>query len=318
MARRPDRELDPILRFVADQFTWEDGMIRVSGRDYNGILDSECARGGELSCLSCHSMHHSIDDPRPIDTWADDQLTDGMEGDGACLQCHETFAEAIEAHTHHPAQSPGARCYNCHMPHTTYGLLKAIRSHTIGRSPSVRESVDYGRPNACNLCHLDKSLAWTGRYLEEWYGRPRESLPSEEEETRSAALLWLLRGDPAQRALAAWHMGWAPAVAASGADWMAPFLAEVLDDSYSGVRFIAARSLQRINGFEDIGYDYIAPEASLVEAKRQVQARWRRMHPLETFQARSELFFDSQGEVDVGAVRDVLHRRDRRHVHISE
>ena len=72
------------------------------------------------------------------------------------------------------------------------------------------------------------------------------------------------------------------------------------------------------NGFEDIGYDYIAPEASLVEAKRQVQARWRRMHPLKTFQARSELFFDSQGEVDVGAVRDVLRRRDRRQVHISE
>ena len=318
VARRPDRELDPILRFVADQFTWDDGMIRVSGRDYNGILDSECARGGELSCLSCHSMHHSSDDPRSIDTWADDQLSYGMGGDGACLQCHESFAEAIEAHTHHPARSPGARCYNCHMPHTTYGLLKAIRSHTIGRSPSVRESVDYGRPNACNLCHLDKSLSWTGHYLEEWYGRPRENLPGKEEETRSAALLWLLRGDPAQRALAAWHMGWAPAVAASGSDWMAPFLAEVLDDSYSGVRFIAGRSLQRIAGFEDIGYDYIAPEASLVEAKRQVQARWRRMHPLETFRARSELFFDPQGEVDVGAVRNVMRRRDRRHVHISE
>lgn len=318
VARRPDQELDQFMRFVADQFTWEDGMIRVSGRDYNGILDSECARGGELSCLSCHSMHHARDDPRSVDTWADDQLSFRMDGDQACLQCHDSFANAIEAHTHHPSQSSGARCYNCHMPHTTYGLLKAIRSHTIGRSPSVRESVEYGRPNACNLCHLDKSLAWTGRYLEEWYGRAQAELPSEEEKTRSAALLWLMRGDPVQRALAAWHMGWSPAVEASGSDWIPPYLAEVLDDSYSGVRFIAGRTLRRIPGFEDFDYDYIAPMPALADARATVQARWRRMHPIETFQDRTELFFDSDGEVDVRAVLYVLRRRDKRHVFISE
>lgn len=318
IARRPDQELDPYMRFVADQFSWSDGMVRASGRDYNGILDSECARGGELSCLSCHTMHQADDDPRPIATWANDQLSLGMGSDQACLQCHESFAGAIEAHTHHPAESSGSRCYNCHMPHTTYGLLKAIRSHTFGRSPSVRESVEIGRPNACNLCHLDKSLGWTGRVLEAWYGQPGVTHLVEEEETQSAALLWLLRGDPAQRAITAWHMGWAPAAAASGSDWMPPFLAEGLVDPYSGVRFLTGRSLQSIPGFEDFAYAYVAPLPELDQAKRDAQARWRGMHPIDTFKGRSNLFFDSDGEFDFGAVRDVLRRRDKRHVHISE
>ena len=47
------------------------------------------------------------------------------------------------------------------MPYTTYGLLKTIRSHTDQQSVGRRRRVETGRPNACNLCHLDKTLAWT-------------------------------------------------------------------------------------------------------------------------------------------------------------
>ena len=54
-------------------------------------------------------------------------------------------------------------CYNCHMPYTSYGLLKALRSHQI-TGPSVTTSVQTGRPNACNACHLDKPLGWTATY----------------------------------------------------------------------------------------------------------------------------------------------------------
>ena len=66
----------------------------------------------------------------------------------------------ISAHTHHRAESSGSRCYNCHMPRTTFGLLHAMRSHQVS-VPTVKESLDHGRPNACNLCHLDKTLAWS-------------------------------------------------------------------------------------------------------------------------------------------------------------
>ena len=99
---------------------------------------------------------------------------------------------------------------------------------------------------------------------------------------------------------------------------MAPFLAEALVDSYSGVCFIAGRSLRRIPGFEDFPYDYVAAESELAKAKREAQARWRRMHPLEEFKGHSALLFDSQGELDIKGIRDLLERRDHRHVFISE
>ena len=117
---------------------WADGMIRVSGREFNGLSDSACYQRGELSCLSCHSLHKTDDDPRPLVEWADDQLGVGMNGNDACLQCHESNRYDSK-HTHHQPHSSGSRCYNCHMPHTTYGLLKAIRSHQIS-SPEIRRA----------------------------------------------------------------------------------------------------------------------------------------------------------------------------------
>ena len=47
----------------------------------------------------------------------------------ACLNCHAEIADDIPGHTHHKPDSSGSDCNNCHMPHTVYGLLSAIRSH---------------------------------------------------------------------------------------------------------------------------------------------------------------------------------------------
>ena len=195
---------------------WNDGQVRVSGRDFSALAASGCYQRGEISCLSCHSMHQYQDTAH--------QLRPRMEGNQACLQCHTSYEAKLEQHTHHRATSTGSLCYNCHMPHTTYGLLKGIRSHTIN-SPSVKTSLATGRPNACNLCHLEKSLGWTAATLAGWYQQPVESM-SEEQRNGSAAAAWLLKGDAGQRALAAWHFGWEPAQAASGRAWMGRLLAE--------------------------------------------------------------------------------------------
>jgi hypothetical protein len=83
------------------------------------------------------------------------------------------------------------------MSHTTYGLFKAIRSHTID-TPSVQTSLSTGRPNACNQCHLDKTMAWTAGRLEQWYGIGRPDLDDAESAT-SAGVLWALKGDAGQK-----------------------------------------------------------------------------------------------------------------------
>ena len=200
--------------YVAGQF-WSDGMARVSGREFSGIIDSPCFVSGELSCLSCHTMHQAPDDARALTAWANDQLGRDMDGDQACTQCHPSFVDpqTRTAHTRHSRQSDGSRCYNCHMPNTSYGLLKAMRTHRIS-VPSARETLETGRPNACNLCHLDKSLGWTAAKLRERYGIESPELPPDARDLPLA--LWMgLTGDAGQRALIAAALGWAPAHEAS-------------------------------------------------------------------------------------------------------
>ena len=133
------------------------------------------------------------------------------------------------------------------MPYTTYGLLKTIRSHQIS-SPSVPATLETGRPNACNLCHLDKTLGWTAQYLEAWYSRTPPALGSDEQSV-AASLLWLLKGDAGQRAIVAQSMGWPAAQQASGTGWLTPYLALTAKDSYDAVRYIAARSQRTLPPF---------------------------------------------------------------------
>ena len=192
-------------------------MVRVSGREYNGLNRSPCFQHGTMSCTSCHDLHRADFDQ---DEWANDQLGKGMRTNKACIQCHTEYSkeDQLTSHTHHQATSYGSLCYNCHMPHTTYGLLKAIRSHQVS-SPSVRETVEVGRPNACNQCHIDRTLSWTSNSLEDWYGISSPAL-SQDQQNYSATLHAALSGDAGQRVLAAWSLGWSAAHQASSTDWI--------------------------------------------------------------------------------------------------
>jgi hypothetical protein len=260
-------------RFFGDSF-WPDGLIRVTGRELNGTMASPCFKGGKFSCLSCHEMHPDKLDGASLATWKDEHQTKpGMaDSDQSCLQCHTKFEGRITAHTHHAPESSGSSCLNCHMPHTTYGLLRALRSHTI-TSPSVRESVEVGRPNACNLCHLDQPLAWTADKLNEWYGQKSPALSAEDREIAAGAV-WLLKGDAGQRGLVAWSMGWEPAKKASGSEWFYPYLAFELNDPYAAVRFAAWKSLQSLPGFTDFKFDYSINDAAQKAALETAYRKW--------------------------------------------
>ena len=271
-----------------------------------------------MSCLSCHQMHQADDDSRPSAEWANDQLQVEATGNRACVQCHQEYQDqtVLTAHTHHAPASSGSNCVNCHMPHTAYGLLKAIRSHQI-EIPIVRVSRETGRPMACNLCHLDKTMAWTDQHLADWYGTEKAELTADEQSI-AASLLWAVRGDAGQRALLAWHMGWKPAQDISGTDWIGPYLSLLLDDRYDAVRFIASRSLRGIPGYEKFQYDFVAPQS----ARRAGSARAMNIWETRSAKARQEndraVLIDAAGQIQMDTVRRLLLLRDDRDIGLLE
>lgn len=301
--------------FFSDSF-WSDGRVRVTGRELNALLISPCYQGGDFSCLSCHEMHPERTDPATLSKWRNDQLRPDMETDSACLQCHKKFATNLTAHTHHQADSSGSRCYNCHMPHSSYGLLRAIRSHTVS-SPTVRESLEHGRPNACNLCHLDQSLGWTAANLQSWYGQEMPKLGRDDRDL-SAAAQWLLKGDAGQRSLVVWHMGWSPAQRASNYTWLYPFLIVELNDPYAAVRFAAWKSLQSLAGFSGLDYDFTADDRHQKEAAASAYQKWWHEVRLQDDSYRAQTILESNGMFRQDVFDRLLEQRSKRKIILAE
>jgi len=198
------------------------------------------------------------------------------------------------------------------MTYTTYGLLKAIRSHQVD-SPSVAASLATGRPNACNQCHLDKTLAWSAEHLATRYG---QEIPEMNEVERGvpASLIWMLSGDAAQRGLIAWTMGWEPARQASDSRWMTPFLAQLLIDPYDAVRYNASEALFLQPGYGSFTYDFTAPEDARRAAFAQALEIWRSL-PEEQRHDPSELL---QGPLPDHIFSLLLSRRNDRMVALAE
>ncbi len=315
-------EADP---HMFEDLFWPDGMPRVTGREYTSMIESPCyahknEAKGIMSCLSCHQMHKpsAPEDPREMKEWANDQLRQEMQGNRACTQCHEGFDTdaKLTAHTHHDKDSSGSRCYNCHMPYTSYGLLGAIRTHLVD-SPTVQNSLETGRPNACNQCHLDRTLAWSSDHLKKWYDTKPPPLTNEQQ-TTAASIAWLLKGDANQRALIAWSFGWDKARQASGYDWMPPYLAQLLVDPYHAVRYIAQRSLRRINGYDELKYDYIGEPSDLRAGRRRVLDIWIANRPPASDDDRSQLLLDTDGALQQDRFNHLLGQRNNRRVNLAE
>jgi predicted CXXCH cytochrome family protein len=119
-----------------------------------------------VTCHTCHDVHGT-----PYD---------GMlrkPADVLCLDCHGAGSpngprtSTLEEHTHHPAGSPGSQCIACHMPKIAQTLGDVnVRSHTFRFVPPS-ETDAYKIPNACNVCHTDKSTSWAADALKGWKER---------------------------------------------------------------------------------------------------------------------------------------------------
>jgi predicted CXXCH cytochrome family protein len=129
-----------------------DGQIREEDYEWSSFLQSKMfARG--VVCLDCH-------DPHAARLRAAD--------DGLCLRCHqERYSRA--AHTHHGAESRGARCVSCHMPETAYMVRDPRRDHSFSL-PDPEATVELGVPNACTRCHADRDPPWAAAHVRAWYG----------------------------------------------------------------------------------------------------------------------------------------------------
>lgn len=219
---------------------WADGSPRLTAYEYQGILRSKCFLNGEesnrITCLSCHSMHGG--DPKG-------QITEENRTNRPCVACHQQYEQpaALAQHTGHRADSEGSRCYNCHMPRVVYGIMAIHPTHFIA-VPEPQLTIDHRVPNACNQCHLDRSVNWAvaeskrlwpARFARSEASRdPQFDLP---EGPRA-----LFAGDALARAVSA------EALSGGGPhrpdpEWAAPWLAEALRDDYPIVRYFASAGL---------------------------------------------------------------------------
>jgi predicted CXXCH cytochrome family protein len=135
---------------------------RMQGNDFTQSL--MYARG--VTCFSCHDPHGSANDAMLR-----------QPASGICLACHGPntqngpHAATIAAHTHHKPDSMGSRCIACHMPKIAQTIADVnVRSHTF-RFVYPERAAQLDMPNACNLCHADKTPEWATEALLGWRDR---------------------------------------------------------------------------------------------------------------------------------------------------
>jgi predicted CXXCH cytochrome family protein len=135
---------------------------RMQGNDF--VTSLMYARG--VTCFTCHDVHGTDNDAllrKPVNV--------------LCLDCHGPnsangpHAPTIEQHTHHKVGSQGSECIACHMPKIQQTIADVnVRSHTFHFvTPATTDALKI--PNACNVCHADKSTAWASSALKTWTDR---------------------------------------------------------------------------------------------------------------------------------------------------
>lgn len=156
-----------------DLTSYEDPDFYPDGRDLGenytqtGWMANPCANAGQLECIHCHTSSGRF-------RFAD-------EPNKACLPCHQKRVDNILAHSHHAA-SNNVTCIDCHMPKTAQAHMH--RSDHTFRPPSPAASLEFGSPNACNLCHNNpeaitgdfhghekEDMEWAAGHVLEWHGK---------------------------------------------------------------------------------------------------------------------------------------------------
>lgn len=116
---------------------------------------SPCAKSGKLSCLHCHT--------------SSGRFRHKKNPNQACAPCHSQRVKHAAAHIKHRPGDKSPTCVSCHMPMT--GFARMNRSDHSMLPPAPAATIKFKGPNACNLCHKDKSAAWADQKVRKWRKR---------------------------------------------------------------------------------------------------------------------------------------------------
>ena len=279
-----------LLPALGDEPHLADG--RVATFAYQGShLSSSCYVDGSMTCVSCH-------EPHGLGYWDVNRAPLASETDDRqCTSCHASKAADPEAHTFHPAGSPGARCVSCHMPYLQHPVIGddvpfARSDHTI---PVPRPQLDgrLGLVSACRGCHTDQSELRLQARVDEWWGvtKPQDPVTAgllnvTDGMGRDLAARLLLRpgegGDMDQaRGLARYLMGWVrlgEGLGRDGAERIA-VLAESEDPDLRAMAMVARHVAAPARGAASAADGGAGPDAGAVAAaarseSAQVRRRW--------------------------------------------
>jgi len=144
-----------------DLVTLEDNDYYPDGRDlgenysYTSWLMSPCVAAGELDCLHCHT--------------SSGRFRQKENPNESCLPCHQKHVSKAKQHTMHKDGPDSPTCISCHMPMTEFARMR--RSDHSMLPPTPATTLEFGSPNACNICHKDKNAKWANKKVRTWRKR---------------------------------------------------------------------------------------------------------------------------------------------------
>jgi tetratricopeptide (TPR) repeat protein len=156
------------LTSYEDRDFWPDGRDLGENYTQTGWMANQCnlKQPGTLECIHCHT--------------SSGRFRFKENPNQSCLPCHEKRVENIHRHSHHSAET-GVTCVDCHMPTTAQAYMS--RSDHTFRPPSPAATLEFGSPNACNLCHHNQEAImgnyaghkkedaeWAAKHVKEWFG----------------------------------------------------------------------------------------------------------------------------------------------------
>jgi tetratricopeptide (TPR) repeat protein len=136
---------------------YPDGRDLGENYTYTSWMMSPCVKSGKLDCLHCHTSSGRY------------KFKAEEKANQACMPCHKDKVDNASQHTNHEAGSDGDKCISCHMPMTEFARMR--RSDHSMLPPSPAATIAFKSPNACNVCHKDKTPEWADETVRKWRKR---------------------------------------------------------------------------------------------------------------------------------------------------